>query len=335
MSRNRAGLVALLLAGIIVGCGSASPKGAPVLHTLLVVRNRHLTSAPLLLAEDAGYFAEEGLKVEFVDMNRPEEILMGLLSGGIDVLQGPIHPGLLTAVARRGDIRIVAGLNTLSPECTYHAIVLRPGLTPEQAQRGIRRLDASRDGAARYLAGRMLATRGVDIDTLDTIKLPQEVIEHSFGNKSLDAASLSEPLVTRIGRKGTVWLRSQEASPGFQWSVMSFGKKLLHDDPEAGVRFLTAYRRGVALFRQGKTPDNLERLERLTQEDRKILEESCWPSFPADLRPNMASVLEYQQWALEHDYLDETATLAQLYDSSFVVASDSAFLRRVAKSPRN
>lgn len=335
MSRNGVGLVALLSAGIITGCGSAPPEGAPVIRTLRVIRNSHLTSAPLLLAEDAGYFAEEGLKIEFVDMNRGEESLIAVLGGEVDVLPGPLHPGLLTAVARGGDIRIVAGLNFLASDCTYHAIVLRPGLSPEQAQRRIRKLDASRDGSTRYLAGRMLATRGIDIDTLDTIKLPQEVLGHSLDNGSVDAASMSEPLVTRIGGKGTVWLRSHEASPGFQWSVMSFGKKLLHDDPEAGVRFLVAYRRGVALFSQGKTPDNLDRLERLTQEDRKILVDSCWPSFPANLRPNMASVLEYQQWALEHDYLDQTATLAQLWDSSFVVASDSAFLRRMAKPPRN
>jgi NitT/TauT family transport system substrate-binding protein len=300
-----------------------------------VIRNKHLTSAPLLLAEDAGYFAEEGLKIEFVDINRGEESLIAMLGGEADVLPAPLHPGLFTAVARGGDIRIIAGLNFLAPDCTYHAIVLRPGLSPDQAQRRIRKLDASRDGSTRYLAGRMLATRGINIDTLDTIKLPQEVIGHSLGNGSVDAASLSEPLVTRIGGKGTVWLRSHEASPGFQWSVMSFGKKLLREDPEAGVRFLTAYRRGVALFHEGKTPENLERLERLTQEDRKILEASCWPSFPADLRPNMASVLAYQQWALEHDYLDEIATLAQLWDSSFVVASDSAFLRHQALPPQN
>jgi NitT/TauT family transport system substrate-binding protein len=333
---RRAQVIAVLLSAAALGsCQDAEPEGTPALRTLRVIRNSHLTSAPLLLAEDAGYFAEEGLKIEFVDMNRGEESLIAMLGGEADVLPGPLHPGLLTAVARGGDIRIVAGLNILSPDCTYHAIVLRPGLTPEAAQRGIRRLDASRDGSTRYLAGRMLATRGIDLDTLNTLKLPQEIIGHSLGNGSVDAASLSEPLVTRIGRTGTIWLRSHEATPGFQWSVMSFGKKLLRDDPEAGVRFLTAYRRGVALFREGKTPDNLERLERLTQEDRKILEESCWPFFPSHLRPNMASVLAYQQWALEHDYLDETATLAQLWDSSFVVASDSALLRHVAIPPRN
>lgn len=333
--RHRALVLAVAMTAGALGCQSAEREAAPVLRTLRVVRNSHLTSAPLLLAEDAGYFAEEGLKIEFVDMNRSEEALIAILGGELDVVPAPLYPGLFTAVVRGGDIRIVAGLNFLAPDCTYHAIVLRPGLSPEQAQHRIRKLDASRDGSTRYLAGRMLATRGISIDTLDTIKLPQEVLGHSLGNGSVDAASVSEPLVTRIGGQGTVWLRSQDATPGFQWSVMTFGKKLLHDDPEAGVRFLTAYRRGVALFSEGKTPENLERLERLTREDRKILEASCWPSFRADLRPNVASVLDYQQWALEHDYLDQLATIAQLWDSSFVVASDSALLRRMAKPPRN
>lgn len=334
MSRGTLVVAALLSAGVLAGCGSARPDGAPVVRTLRVIRNSHLTSAPLLLAEEAGYFAEEGLKIEFVDMTRGEESLIALVSGDVDVLPTALHPGLLTAIARGADVRIVAGGNSLGSDCTYQAITLRPGLTPEQAQRRIRRLHVSQDGSTRYLAGRMLATRGIDIDTLDTIRLPSEVIGHSFANGSLDAAALVEPLLTRIGRKGTIWLRSEDANAGFQWSVVSFGKRLLHDDPEAGVRFLTAFRRGVALIREGKTPENLERLERILKEDRSVLEESCWPAFRADARPNMASVLAYQQWAREHGFLDQIATVAQLFDSSFVVASDSALRRHEANTPR-
>jgi len=335
MTPPRPVLAALLTAAALGGCQRGDSAPAPAIRTLRVIRNTHLSHGPLLLAEEMGYFAEEGLKIEFVPQARGEESLIALVSGDVDVLPGPLHPGLLTAVARGGDLRIVAGLNVVGPECTYHAIALRPGLTPEAAQRRIRKLNVSADGATRYLAGRMLATKGIDIDTLDTIRLPTPVLEHSMADGSVDAASLSEPLVTRIGTKGTIWLRSQDANAGFQWSVMSFGKKLLHEDPEAGVRFLTAYRRGVALFLEGKTPENLDRLEKLMQEDRKILQESCWPIFRSDPRPNMASVMEYQDWAHRKGWLDQTATLAQLWDSSFVVASDSALRRHAASPPRN
>ena len=326
---------AVLLAAVaLTGCAPAPPD-APAMRTLRVIRNSHLSQGPLLLAEEAGYFAAEGIKVEWVDMNRGEESLVALVSGDVDVVPSPLHPGMFTAMARGGDLRIVAGLNLLGTECTYHAIVLRPGLTPEAALRGINKLDASQDGSTRYLAGRMLATRGIDIDTLDTIRLPSNVLEHSMADGSVDAASMSEPLVTRIGRKGTVWLRSQDATPGFQWSVISFGKRLLHEDRETGIRFLTAYRRGILLFQEGRTPRNLDLLERTTQQDRKILEESCWPEYRPDARANMASVMAYQEWARSKGWLDQVATPHQLWDSTFLVASDTALRRHIASHPRN
>ena len=332
MSRAARVLASLFSAAALGACRGDQPEAGPALQTLRVVRNMHLNQGPLVLADEAGYFAAEGLKVDWVRITRGEEALVALLSGDVDAIATALHPGLLTAIARGGDVRIVAGLNVLGPECTYQAIVLRPGLSPEAAQRGIRKLHGSQDGATRYLAARMLATRGIDIDTLDTIRLPDNVLMQSLADGSVDAASLSEPLVTRIGRKGTIWLRSQDASPGFQWSAISFGKRLLHEHPEIGVRFLTAYRRGVALFQKGRTPENLERLERVLQEDRKILEESCWPTFRLDARPNMASVMDYQEWARKKGWLDQTVPLSQMWDSSFIVASDTALLRHTSHS---
>ncbi len=319
----------LLWAATVGGCKeSPSPQRSPALRKIRVALSPHLSWGPLMMAKEEGFFSEEGLDVEFISLLRSEESLVALLSGDVDVVPGPLHPGLFSAVTRGGAVRIVGGMNFLARNgCTYHGLVLRPGLSPAQADHRIRRLDASRDGASRYLTSRMLATRGIDIDTLETIKLPSAVTEHSLQTGAVDAAAVTEPFLTRTSRHGVLWLRAQDATPDFQWAVISFGDRLLRRDRDTGVRFLVAFRRGVEQFNSGKTAHNLEVLGRATQEDRGILEQSCWPAFRADARVNLESVLGYQQWAREHRYLDQSATLEQLWDSSFVVASDTAVAR--------
>ena len=77
----------------------------------------------------------------------------------------------------------------------------------------------------------------------------------------------------------------------------------------------------------------LASLEKATGEDQEILTRSCWPAFRADARINLASVLEYQQWARDHRYLDLVATREQLWDSSFVAASDAVLAGRAKEAP--
>jgi len=292
--------------------------------TVRVILSPHLSWGPLVLAEELGYFADEGIDVEFVTLLRTEESLIALLSGEVDVLPGPLHPGLLTAIARGANVRIVAGMNYLARTgCTYQAILLRPGLSPEQAAGQLRRVEASRDGSSRYLASRMLATQGIEIDSLETIRLPTPVVVNSLNEGAVDAAALTEPTVTRASRTATVWLRSEDATPDFQWGVLSVGDRLLRREPELGARFLAAYRRGIARFNQGKIPDNLTALQAATGEDRATLDQSCWPTFRPDGRINLASILEYQAWALGRGYIDQGAAPDKLWDSTLVAASDS------------
>lgn len=319
----------------LAACSRSAPESRAPLRKLRVTSSAHLSWGPLLLANEAGYFRQEGLEIEWVHLPRGQEALVALLSGDVDVVPAPLQPALFSAIARGGSARMVAGMNYLPKDgCTYAGVVLRPGLTAARATRRIQRLDVSPEGGSRYLTNRSLATQGIGVDTLETVKLPTVVVVHSLETGAIDAAALTEPTLTRAASSGTLWLRAQDATPDFQWAAISFGDRLLHKDRETGVRFLTAFRRGIALFNAGKTPQNLDMLEKAIQEDRAILEHSCWPAFRSDGRINLASVLAYQQWAKEQHFLDQTASVAQLWDSSFVVASDTAVVHRRALLPK-
>jgi NitT/TauT family transport system substrate-binding protein len=301
--------------------GAAGDRGDP---TIRVAIHPYLSYAPVLLANEEGYFRDEGLDVRLVVLGRSEQTLVAMLSGEADVWPGTITPGFLRAIALGGDLRIVGDKGYLSPEaCTYVGIVLRKGLTPENAGARVRKFNHNREGSNSYLAGLMLASRGVDIDKLQFVTIPAEAMPGGLADSVLDASLAAEPYLARAIQAGSLWIRAQDVVPGYQWGVLTYGARLLHERRDLGERFLAAYRRGALQANLGKTAHNLEVLSRATGMTLEELRAACWPAFRADGRIRLQDILDYQSWAHAQHLLDTLATAAQLYDSTFAVATDS------------
>ncbi len=319
----------LALALVLTACGPASGAArAREDRTIRVAMHPYLSYAPVLVANEEGYFTDEGLDVRLVMLGRSDQTLVAMLSGQVDVWPGTITPGFLRAIALGGGLRIVGDKGYLSREgCTYAGIVLRKGLAPGNQPPGLRNFNHNREGASSYLAGLLLASRGVDIERLKLLTIPAEAVPEALADSVLDASSSAEPYLTRAAQAGSLWIRAQDVVPDYQWGVLSYGARLLTERRDLGVRFLAAYRRGAAQANLGKTPHNLEVLSRATGMTLDELRAACWPTFRADGRIRLQDILDYQSWAHAQLLLDTLAAPGQLYDSSFAVASDS-LLRR-------
>ena len=184
------------------------------------------------------------------------------------------------------------------------------------------------DGAGRYIVERLLESQGMDLDKLETIRIPTAVAPKALADGSIDAAELTEPTLSRAMRPGALWLSAQDAVPDFQWGVVTYGKRLLQTDPDAGTRFMVAFRRGIEQFGRGKVPGNMAPLQQATDEDTAVLEKSCWPAFPPDGRINTESVRNYQDWIVHKGRLDRPVPIDSLWDPRFLFASDTALLRK-------
>ena len=292
-------------------------------------RYPYLSYAPVLLAKAEGYFAEQGIEVELVPLGRSEQILAALLSGEVDVWPGTYTPGFLRAMALGGRLRVVGDKGYLAPEkCTYVGIVLRKGIQPAEARDKLRRMNRSREGFYAYVMSRMLSARGIDEQRLEFAAVQSEVVPEALADGVLDAAGTVEPFLSRATQAGTLWLRAQDVLPGYQWGILLYGRRLLTTNRELGVRFMAAYRRGTEQANLGQTPHNLDVLSRATGMTVQELQATCWPTFRADGRIQLAGVLDYQAWARARGLLDTVPTPDQLYDSSFVVASDRILRQR-------
>jgi ABC-type nitrate/sulfonate/bicarbonate transport system substrate-binding protein len=174
-----------------------------------------------------------------------------------------------------------------------------------------------------FLVSKYLETAGLTMNDVVINDIPTAGYIDSFNTKSVDAISAPELWVTRLLKAGNAvtLVGVQDVVGKVQLSVLVFGKSLMVDHPDIGVRFLAAYLKGVADYNQGKTESNVQILADATGEDAASLQDSCWPSIREDATIDFAGIEPYQQWAIDMKYLDTPITEAQFWDPSFLAAA--------------
>lgn len=322
--RMIAATVALAASLGITACGQRTDKtGTAPLQKVRVSFQPHLSFSPIMIAQEEGFFRDEGLDVELVNALQHEETLVALIAGDLDVRPGPISSGFLSAVSQGAKIRVVADQGYLKRDgCTYFGIVARKGVDTSRPK-SITKIRASLDGTSRYVVSRMLEQRGISLSTLETVRLPEAVVGNSLQTGALDAGAVSEPTLSRLAATEKRWLSGQDGAPDFQWGVLSFGDRFLTREPELGVKFLRAFRRAVAQFNEGKTPRNIAIIAKGTDDTPESIAAACWPSYHEGARINWQSIADFQVWAISQGLMKSAVTESQAWDSTFVVRSDS------------
>jgi NitT/TauT family transport system substrate-binding protein len=294
---------------------------------LRVVALPFLGYAPFFIAEEEGYFAEQGLEIEFISLHSTSTVVAALIQGEIDVTAGTLWPSHLNAIARGARIRCVANRNYVAdPACTYSGILARRALLEggtlddPAAWRGLR-VSVNKSSCSAYLVEKCLELVGLTIDDVETVDLASPVVElEAFGRGTVDLAVAAEPWVTRTIQdgNGAMWMTAGSVVPGFQWGFILYGPTLLDENPEAGRRFMVAYLKAVEQYRQGKTKRNLEIVARHTRLDSQLLEQTRWPTLRRDGRVDFAGVRDFQHWAAGRGLVDSLITEEQFFDPRFV-----------------
>ena len=86
-----------------------------------------MSMAPLYIADRKGYFAEEGLKIEFIDFDSVSNMVAPLGVGQLDA-GGALAAGIYNAVGRGIDVRVVADLASDPPGYGFQELLVRTDL---------------------------------------------------------------------------------------------------------------------------------------------------------------------------------------------------------------
>ncbi len=205
------------------------------------------------IALDRGYFKAENLDVEPVAFGSAAQMIAPLGTGDLDTGGGIASAGLYNAAARKIDIRIVADRGSTAPGYRYQVLAVRkdhiesgryksfadlkgmkiavpaPGITPQSVLN-----EAAMKGGIEY----------ADLDQV-FLGMPQTVA--AFQGKSIDAAIMVEPFTSAGEAAGTIVAAAstEDFYPGAQVSLVFYGEKFARQRPDAGLRYMKAYLRGV------------------------------------------------------------------------------------------
>ena len=126
MTRNARLFFVLLISSLVLSfCSPASSTQEtkiPEPVKLKVLSLPYISYAPLFIAQEDGYFAAQGLDVEFIRMDKTTDAIPALVQGQLDVASGLMEVNMLNAVAQNGNIRYVADKGFLYTELMsqYH-----------------------------------------------------------------------------------------------------------------------------------------------------------------------------------------------------------------------
>lgn len=311
---------------LLAWCSESASAGREATKLRIPVQP-YFSFAPLYIAEAEGFFAEEGLAVEFVPLRGHGDSLPALLRGDIDI-DTMFTVGLLNAVNRGENIRVVAARGSLiQSDCTPTGFIVRPkyaaefdSLKPEvlrQLNFGIDPIWLDGYFMHQWLGDRGLSLRDVKTEYLATPAARVEALRQG----SMDVVFLSEPWITfaRESNAGELGLPVEKVVPDYPISTISFGPSMLSRTDDAGVRFMRAYLRAIAQYAEGKIPRNIEILAKATRLDPDLLRRMCWPVIPLDGKIDAESIVRFSVWANQQGLADRPlASADEIWDPDFL-----------------
>lgn len=318
-------IAALALSSALLhsGCPPREADVDPPLRKIKVAWSPYLAYAPLAIAKENGYFREEGLDVELLDM-RSYDGIVALTQRKVDVVAAHLFVGLFNAISRDESLRIVADKGHVGGDCPAYSIVVRAELFEGEDFEVTRleglRFDVRPSTIGAFILSRLLEPAGLTIDDVALTDLPGATAIEAFRNGSLDAQVSSEPHLSVMVDAGVarIWKPVDDIIPGLQYSVLIYGPSFLEDDRDTGVRFMTAYLRGVRTYNEGKTNRNVEIISGFTRLDPVLTKRACWASIHGDGHINMEAVDAFIDWAHKSNALERPRDAIPYWDPYFI-----------------
>lgn len=317
----------------ISACTTQAPPGSPVQPAKVTtpVKVAYLpvvSNGPLFIAHEEGYFAHQGISVDFIKFQSASTALPALINGDIAVSGGSLSPSFVNAVINGAHIRIVADKGRNSPgPCNASGIMVRTDLV--RSGEVIRASDlkgkkimASSDQA--YRTYRILSMGNLTTDDVELVNMDFPSGLLALTNGAIDAGDMTEPFVTKAleDNVAVMLFPTEIYSPDYP-TPLYYGPELLDTHPDLGRRFMVAYLEGVRQYNLGKTERNLEILSNYTNLDKDLLKRSCWlpidPSGDLPRRP----VREYMDWMQQNGKISRTVSDDQLFDMRYVDYANS------------
>jgi NitT/TauT family transport system substrate-binding protein len=335
----------VILALLLVSCVLVTPTPAPTPEPtkIKVGYMPTIAWAPTFVAIEKGYFAEQGLEVEPERFRSGALMIAPLAIGELDVASGQNAPSLFNAISKGMDIKVVGAQGSVGTDHNGIVVVVRKDLFDSGEVDTVAELQGRKvannviEGFGSYFWDEVLALEGLTVEDVEQVAMPFPDVPAALGNQAIDASILPEPLAMRAVGMGVAELLvpADQVFEEAQINDVFFGKNILLENPDVGERFMAALLKGARDLQgdQWRSEENLEAISKYTELDVEVLKrlpESAPYFWNPNGEPHLDSVMDMQQFYLDHGWLEysEPLTMKEIYDSSFLLKA----LERLGRS---
>ena len=235
-------ILGALLFSVLFLTGCASEKEMP--NTLTVGILPDTDSLPFVIAQERGYFSEEGLAVDLQMYHSAMERDSALQSGNVDFVISDI---LAAAFAKAGgfDVKIVAatdGAYRLVTNADFQASNVQDLAGMDVA--------VSKNTIIEYVTDQILAKEAMTTDSINKVIIPQIPARLEMLQKGkLTAATLPEPMASVAVSSGCHVLTDSEAL-GINPGIMMAKGEVLAEKKDAILALYRAYNKATAYLKE-------------------------------------------------------------------------------------
>ncbi|MEZ7003634.1 ABC transporter substrate-binding protein [Streptomyces sp. AD55] len=341
-ARTAAAATTASLALLATGCAggsteAASGGGACAGQTVRVGVTKSASDAPFYVAEEKGYFEDQGLKVRFLPFDSAAKMIAPLGAGQLDVGAGAPSAGFYNAVARDVKLRIVADKGSMPENHGYMPLMVRKDLYDSGVKsirdlKGLKLAEPAQATATSSTAAVMLGEEGLDYDDVKHEYLGFAEHVTAYQNKAIDAGLTTEPSASIAEKQG---FAVRLATPpdyydNQQLAVVLYGDAFAEKNSQVGTCFMTAYLRGArdytAAMSDGKvTGDGSEEIVRIVSKATGI-EPKLYQSLVAnyvhpDGNVHVESLRQDYEFFKKRGWMEGKASVDELVDTSFAEAA--------------
>ncbi|HRK07279.1 MAG TPA: ABC transporter substrate-binding protein [Pseudobdellovibrionaceae bacterium] len=315
---------------------TSSPKTEAALSLVKIGSSPAASSAALFLAEDFGYYRDEGLRVEFQIFSGSTAPMVPLLARGeLDVGGGNLTAGLFAAAEEKIEVLIVADKGSVRKNAQYSKLMVREDLVASGQYKSPRDLKGLRIGltatgtSQEAALGVILKSAGLKPQDVSLTKVSYADANRGFEAKNLDAAMQIEPYVAEAlkAKSARDVVSVFDVVPNHQSAAIFYSPKFAAEKTEISKKFMRAYVRACRAYNEAleagpQSAEFQKVIESLmkwtTVKDREVYARMQPAGLERNCRLNMGSLKDDAAYYVSQGYLKSMPDLGRIAPSRYV-----------------